>query len=456
MLGAGYLIGPAMALSIFIGALLSNLVFMPLLGHAYPALSSMDPTLAASWLWSNQLRYLGIGAMLFGGVVTFLKLLRPFIHSIQGTLLSRNDSLRITRQEKDLPASLVLAGILLAATVCFFLFQATFPLQDLHLEAYGTGIVFSAVVYILIFGFLFSIMTSYFSGMVGVTATPGSSIMIASVLFAAWLLLCLMQQVFSTPFTPSQIRAAEAVTIIIGAIVMGIAAIANDNAQDLKVGQLVGATPWRQQVMLLLGVLVSALVIPPIMQILLSVYGIADVLPASGLPGGKTLPAPTAAMMAAITEAVFTSHLPWMQLIMGAGIIVCFLVSNRFTQKAFHKQLSILGIAIGMYLPMTTSFPLFLGGLLAGYIQFSLKKKHALKTMKSQKATEVACGLVAGAALTDVFLAIPFSVFRSADIFKLSYPGSASLALLFAILFTLLLGYWMAKPAKENAKEDLP
>ena len=233
------------------------------------------------------------------------------------------------------------------AAVLFLFFQFIFPLPQAGLDhEYAPTIVFLGVLYVLFVGFLFSVITAYFSGMVGVTASPGSSIVISGMLFAAWLLLTLIDHLLPLPLSPEQIHAAEAITIVIGSVVTGIAAIANDNTQDLKVGQLVGATPWKQQVMLLLGVIISALVIPPVMQLLFNVYGIAGVMPHEGMDIAQSLPAPTAALMAAITEAVFRNTLPWNMMFVGAGIILLALIINRIFNVKKILNLSILGLAI--------------------------------------------------------------------------------------------------------------
>ncbi|AHE66570.1 putative oligopeptide transporter, OPT family [Legionella oakridgensis ATCC 33761 = DSM 21215] len=241
---------------------------------------------------------------------------------------------------------------------------------------FSPSLVFAIVLYVLIIGFLFSVITAYFSGMVGVTASPGSSIVIAGILFAAWLLLSVLKLVASFPLSSKQLMAAEAITIIIGSVVTGIAAIANDNTQDLKVGQLVGATPWKQQLMLLLGVFISSLIIPPVMQLLFNVYGIAGVMPHPGMDISQTLPAPTAAMLSAVTEAVFRNTLPWMMMLLGAAIIMLLIVLERLFKLYRWIRLSVLGVAIGMYLPISSSFPLFIGGLIAMYVNWRLRKKR--------------------------------------------------------------------------------
>jgi len=290
------------------------------------------------------------------------------------------------------------------------------------------------------------VITAYFSGLVGVTASPGSSVVIAGILLASWLLYGLITRVISLPLGPEQLKMAEAIVIIIGSVVTGIAAIANDNTQDLKVGQLVGATPWKQQVMLLLGVLVSALVIPPVMQLLFNVYGIAGVMPHAGMDVSQALPAPTAALLAAITESVFHNRLPWAMMLAGAIVIGVVIVCNRLFKLYRHVQLSVLGIAIGMYLPMSSSFPLFAGGMIALFVKTQLRKQALPKADENQRTqigTLIACGLVAGSALMNVVLAVPFSMLHSPDALSLVGVEWSTYGVLLGVLSTLMLAAWI-------------
>ncbi|WP_419419064.1 OPT family oligopeptide transporter [Legionella sp. D16C41] len=455
MIGAGYLIGHEMAVSIFIGAVISWLVALPIVSQFYPDFLAHYPlNQAASLLWDSELRYLGIGAMLFAGTWTFLLLVRPLIKSITQSFSAfttkRNWAAQVPRTDRDIPIPFIVSGIVIIATLLFLFFQYIFPIEATGLDGdFAPTLVFAAVIYVLVIGFLFSVITGYLSGMVGVTASPGSSVVIAGMLFAAWMLLTIINQFLPLPLTPNQIKAAEAITIIIGSVVTGIAAIANDNTQDLKVGQLVGATPWRQQVMLLVGVVVSSLVIPPVMQLLFNVYGIAGVMPHEGMDISQSLPAPTAALMAAITEAVFRNTLPWTMMLFGAGIIIVLLISIKLFKLTRYMRLSILGIAIGMYLPISSSFPLFLGGMIAMYVRNRLEKKTSFtneqKTERRQKGTLIACGLVAGSAIVDVLLAIPFSILHTPDALKIVGESWHTYGILLGILSTIMLTLWIEK-----------
>lgn len=450
MIGAGYLIGYQMAISIFLGALLSWGILTPFLSCFYPQdIIYHSPEAAMLFFWNTKMRYLGIGAMLFAGTWVFLMLIKPLVRNIFTSLnafIKQSALNSLPRTDKDLPMPFILLGIAFMSVILFLFFQNMFPVSSIGLnENFLPSFIFAAVLYVLFIGFLFSVITAYFSGMVGVTASPGSSVIIAGMLFAAWILLKIITHLTSLPLSPQQTQAAEAITIIIGSVITGIAAIANDNTQDLKVGQLVGATPWKQQVMLLLGVIISALVIPPVMQLLFDVYGIAGVVPREGMDLTQTLPAPTAALMAAITEAVFKGNLPWNMVFAGAGIISFVLIFNRYAK---HFSLSILGVGIGMYLPLTTSLPLFLGGILSRIIQWRLGKKDFSQheaQLRQQKAILIACGLVAGSAIMDVFLAIPFSIFKNPDALMLVSQQWYPYSVMIALVSIFLLAFWMEK-----------
>ena len=452
MIGAGYLVGHDMAISIFLGAVISWLVALPIVSQFNPEfLQNYPADQAATFIWNGEMRYLGIGAMLFAGMWTFLKLIKPLAKSIRNSLFEfvaqTKLGEKVPRTDKDIPFPILLMGIGLMLAILFLFFQFIFPLGQVGLDNdYSPTIIFFMVLYVLVVGFIFSVITAYFSGMVGVTASPGSSVVIAGMLFAAWLLLTLIDHLLPLPLSSSQIQAAEAITIIIGSVVTGIAAIANDNTQDLKVGQLVGATPWKQQVMLLLGVVVSALVIPPVMQLLFNVYGIAGVMPHPGMDVTQSLPAPTAALMAAITEAVFRNTLPWTMMWIGSLVIGLVIFLNYLLRLDRFVQISVLGVAIGMYLPIASSFPLFIGGMIAFFIQkrlVSLHKTEGETVSRKQRGTLIACGLVAGSAMTDVLLAIPFSIMQSPDALQIVGPGWKVPGVFLGLFSTLGLAWWI-------------
>lgn len=455
MLGAGYLIGFDMACSIGFGAIIAWFLALPALSAVYPHfLLTGTASSAGLALWNQELRYFGIGAMLFAGIWTLMTLIKPLARSIRSSL-HINQKISHVRTDKDLPWSMILMGIVIMVFVLIYLLNSILPIAQMGFGASaGVGVIAVVVLYIVIVGFVFSVITAYFSGMVGVTASPGSSVVIAGIVFAAWMLLSVMTSFLSLPLSASQIAAAQAVVIIIASVVTGIAAIANDNSQDLKVGQLVGATPWKQQLMLLLGVVVSALVIPPVMQMMFEVYGIAGVMPHSGMDISKSLPAPTAAMLAAITGAVFSHGLPWG--VMGAGVAVISLVivAKKLLRLERFFQISLLGLAIGMYLPVTSSVALVVGGLIAKLAEWRLRRMSLQPTqslLRKQIGTRVACGLVAGSALMDVLLAVPFSLQHSPDAWRVvNEVWEQHIGVMMSVLLIIGLAIWMVRRVERS------
>lgn len=450
LIGAGYLIGFEITLSIFIGAIIGWVLAIPVSSLWHPGLVINHlPKDAVMTIWNAKIRYIGIGAMLASGVLTFTMMLKPLVRSIRASYQEFRErhktSSKIDRQEQDIPMPVILLLTSLFSAIMFVLFIHLFPLNELGFPLnIGPTFVFASVLYVLLVGFVFSVITGYFSGLIGVSASPGSSVIIAGMLLCAFILFHFLS--YYTPhLTAHQIHQAEAVTIIIGSVITGIAAIANDNIQDLKVGQLVGATPWRQQVMLFLGVAISSLVIPPVMQLLFDVYGIAGVLPHPHMDPSQSLPAPPAAMMAAITQAVFHHGLPWAMLGLGMLITLILLPITYLLERRFQLKLSSLGVAIGIYLPMASSIPLFIGGLVAFATRRALnasKGKQQEREVRAHRGLLLACGLVAGAALMDVLLAIPFSIARNPDVIKMSELIFNGSGIVFAVISTAGLCYW--------------
>ena len=223
---------------------------------------------------------------------------------------------------------------------------------------------------------------------------------------------------------------------------MGAACVANNNSQDLKVGHIVGATPWKQQLMLAIGVTVAAAIVPLVMQLLYQAYGIANVLPNADMNPNASLSAPPAAAMAAITSSMFNQHLPYHIMLIGIAILAIVYAINLISAKRI--ALSLIGVAIGMYLPLDSSTPLFIGALIS-YLVAKSHKKLDIKT--DNIGTTIACGLVAGAAITNVILAVPLAL--------LKHPVMASshtiLSNVLAALATIVVALFMYFSAKDKA-----
>lgn len=450
MIGVGYIVGFRVAVSILLGAVIAWGFSLPVVSYYFSlheeAASATDLVMT---LWGHYIRYIGVGAMLLAGLWTLVTLSRSFARSITDTIKGfqwrhTHYAETMPRTERDIPFFYVCLAIILLLVMVFFFFQHIMPLSLLALNnGWQVVVLLGSVMYVLFIGFLFSGICGYFSGLVGVTASPGSAVIIAGLLVAAFLLRLLLEG-HASLHIPSTQLAAAATVILLGAMIQSIAAIANDNIQDLKVGHIIGATPWKQQLMLMFGVLIAAAVVPLVMELLFNVYGIGDVMPREGMDLSKALPAPPAAMMAAVTQGVLNYDLPWAMLGIGMLIIVVTVVINRF----FPWRLSVLGVAIGMYLPLTTSVALFIGGLLALLTGKRLQQiKHLLSSAEQQQRRHhgvlLACGLIAGAALMNILMAILFMFSQNSELLRMMPSQYAWLANGLGIISTLLLFMWI-------------
>lgn len=444
LIGVGYLIGWNVGLSLLLGAFIAWGITLPLLSYFVPVGKTF--ILAKNLtVYAGDIHYIGLGAMLAAGLWTLLNLLQPFCLSLRLSLQGLFQKQKIlSPTDQDIPLNYLLAGLALVIVSIYFLFNYLLPINSLMFALPQLFIV-GAVVYVLVIGFVFAALCGYFSGLVGVTASPGSAIVISGLLFMALILRALLF-FKGHALLHSQLLDAAAMTIIIGAVVAGTACIANDNIQDLKVGHLIGATPSQQQLMLILGVVIAALVIPYVMQLLFNVYGLTTVLPHPGMDPQQTLSAPPAAMMAGLTQGVFNHDLPWIMLGIGATIMLILILVNTLTKI----NISLLGVGMGIYLPLSSSTPLFIGSLFAYIVKLFLQKKMnkdaaSQPSFQQHDAVLLSCGIVAGAALMDVLLAIPLSITGNTRLFAIFPMGWQALASLLGFLSLLGLAasfYW--------------
>ncbi len=340
----------------------------------------------------------------------------------------------IAHTERDLPMKWVLIGIVLFAL----------PLLVLYQNIVGSFAVSVPMTIIMIVaGFLFCSVSAYMAGLVGTSNNPVSGMTIGTILFSAAVLLVLMG--------PSSATGPIA-AIMIGAVVCCAACIAGDNLQDLKCGYIVGATPWRQQVMLAIGALASALVMAPVLNLLASAYGIG--IPTEAHP--DPLIAPQATLMASVARGLFGGSLPWLTIGVGAAIgAVIIAVDEMLKAKGAKFRVPVLAAAVGIYLPLELSVPIFLGGLLAWFCERALKANGRVTTPEDaermgRKGMLFAAGVITGEALMGIVIAIPIVVAGRADVLSLpdDYRIGASAAGEWIGLAVLaLLAYWLYRTA---------
>lgn len=458
LIAAGYIIGVSVAISVVVGVTIGWLVGIPILSYIYGIPAGVDAGTAAMAIWRSYIRYLGVGTMLVGGLWTLCTLLKPIIHGLYTSFQSLKamrgaNAPAILRTERDIPINYVFWGLLLILIPIAYLlyyFTTNSPLQLGN--AFKFTLIFSGLLFIIIPGFLFAALGGYFAGLLGSTNSPGSALYIAALLLVSLIVLALFG--LNPGFVPdaSQRLAAAALAIIIVSFVSSAVVITNETIQDLKAGQIVGATPWKQQFMLILGSLVAALVIPLILQLLFNAYGIGGVFPHPGMDPNQMLAAPQAALMATLAQAVFEHQLPWAMLIAGAVIAVIFIAFDTWL-KTKGMRLPVLAIGLGIYLPLEACVPLAFGGFASYIIEKILQRRYPATSDTNKAAVQegkqrgliLACGMVAGAALMGVLLAIPFAIFQSTDVLRIAPAGFKPIADILAIIVTIGLLVWMGK-----------
>jgi putative OPT family oligopeptide transporter len=431
LLAVGYIVGLNVAILIAAGGLFSWWLAIPLYNSFFyehdPALMhkliGLDAEAAAFAIWRAQVRYIGVGCMLTGALWALWSLRKSLWSAIRsGLKVSGNRSLDIPHTERDLP----MGGVL----VCIALFVV--PLFVLYYLVVGSiGVSLAMAVIMIVAGFLFSSVSGYMAGLVGSSNNPVSGITICTILFAS---LVLMWMVGGN----SSIGAVA--VVFIGAVVCNAAAVAGDNLQDLKAGQLIGATPWRQQVMLGVGVIASAAVMAPVMNVLQFAYGIGE--PAH--PGVKALPAPQANLVKSVAEGMFGGTLPSGMITIGAVIGALIIVLDLYLKRRGSRwSAPVLAVAVGIYLPLDVSTPILAGGIVAELVgRWHIKHRRGGDLDKlAQNGMLFAAGLITGEALVGIFIAMCIWVSRNPDVLTSSVelPGGKWWAA------ALLLGvcYWI-------------
>jgi putative OPT family oligopeptide transporter len=398
LLGVGYIVGLNIGIVVLVGGLISWAVAIPIYSAFF--LDSNPELLtrigeggaeeAAGAIWSTQIRYLGVGAMLIGGVWTLFSLRNSLLSGIRSGLAAARAGTdkTLAHTERDLPMRWVLIGIVLF----------TIPLWILYHGIVGSVMVSLPMAIIMIVaGFLFCAVAAYMAGLVGSSNNPVSGMTIATIAFASLILILLMGR--DAPEGPMA-------AIMIGAVVCCAACVAGDNLQDLKAGQIVGATPWRQQVMLGIGALSCAAIMGPVLQLLTQAYGIGEATATHPNP----LPAPQANLIASVTKGMFGGALPWNMVWIGAGIGAVIIAIDEFLKRSGKNfRMPVLAAAVGIYLPLELSVPIFLGGVIAYFVEKKLTGGRSVedKDRLHQKGILFAAGLITGEALMGIIMAFP-------------------------------------------------
>ena len=456
MIGAGYVVGLQVTAAMFTGAVLAWCVGVPLYGAlvGLPA-DATDAFAAAVGIWNVKIRIIGVGMMVFGGIWTTLELIGPVRRAIGSSLKGlqkfQGQTTETPRIEMDIPITYVAIGALLLVLPMYSILHGIFAASPFELTTLMTiAIAIVATILAFLFSTLGGVISSYMCGLLGTTSNPISGVAIMSIILISFvLMLCLSPFVSFTTDAEAALSAAG-IIIIIASIVGCATAIAGDNLQDLKTGQLVGATPWKQQVMLIVGVLASSLIVAPIFQLLFEAYGIGDVLPREGMDPTQALSAPKAALMATLSQAIFTQSMDWGMVLTGIGLGIGIVAIDSFLKRKSTWRLPVLAVAVGIYMPLEIPSALFLGGLLSYFAQKSLAKSNATphqKALAEHRGILFASGLIAGEAMVGILLAIPFIAYQSTNVFRLVPEAIAGSTDVLGLLVTLGVLWWFYKTA---------
>ena len=407
LISVGYIVGRNIGILVLAGGLISWAVAIPI----YSAINGYEgDTMDAAWnIWNSKIRYLGVGAMVVGGVWSLIKLFKPLVAGIKASLDAvkhRQSGADVPQEEMDIPINYVGYALIGLLVPVFFLYLGIIE---------SAGIAALLAVVMMVFGFLFSAVAAYMAGVVGSSNNPISGVTIATILFSSLLLLAILG-------TGSEVGAAGA--IMVGAVVCCAAAIGGDNMQDLKTGYIVGATPWKQQVMQVVGTVSAAVVLGLVLDILHTAYTI----------GSPTLSAPQATLMKSVADGVFTGNLPWTFVYIGTLIAVfIILIDIRQEKRGSDFRVPVLAVAVGIYLPITLTVPIFIGGM----INHLGKKSGASKTAE-KKGLLLSSGLITGEALMGILVAVPIFVTGNKD----WWPAIQGLSWLGPVAFLAVI-YWI-------------
>lgn len=459
LLGAGYLVGLAGAIALFVGMFLAWGIFTPYLSN-FEFDSAKNAVDLASSVWSSKVRLIGTGAIAIAALWTLIELLKPVIEGIKEIV----KNVKITNQEKnertniDLSLKSIFILFVLMVVGLFITFYSF--VEDANLSIYYQMLFsFVGTLVSVLIGFFVAAACGYMAGLVGSSSSPISGIGLIGVIISSIVFLVLGVELFQDPMLS---KFAVALAIFTTSVILATAAISNDNLQDLKTGHLVGATPWKQQVALLVGCVFGALAIVPVLNLLYQVYGFVGAMPREGMDASSALAAPQANLMSTIAQGIFHHNIEWGYMAFGVFVGILMIIIDKILKGTQKMSLPPLAVGIGIYLPPAINIPLVIGGILKYIVMQHLTKKYAKNSHKEEKlasceqrGTLFASGLIVGESIFGVIIA-------GITVFSVSMGGSENpLALnlanfhdseLFALIFFVgVVLYFIKRIVKKDA-----
>lgn len=417
LLGAGYLVGLTGGIAILLGISIAWGIAVPYFSSHIPQPSDMEMAAFAMKLWKEKVRFIGAGTIGIAAVWTLLMLLKPMVEGMKMSFKSFGGGAPATeRAEQDLsPKAMIfwVLSMMFILGVSFYHF-----IGDSHITG-GMAWLLVVVCTLLasVIGFLVAAACGYMAGLVGSSSSPISGVGIVSIVVIS-LVLLLVGESGGLMADEANRKFLLALTLFCGSAVICVASISNDNLQDLKTGYLLKATPWRQQVALIIGCIVGALVISPVLELLYEAYGFTGAMPREGMDAAQALAAPQATLMTTIASGIFAHNLEWAYIFTGIAIGAVLIATDLVLKKSSGGKLAlpVLAVGMGIYLPPSVTMPIVAGAVLAAVLKHIIGKKAENREGRLKNADRIgtlfAAGLIVGESLIGVIMAfiIAFSV----------------------------------------------
>jgi len=392
LLGAGHLVGLSVGMAMLTGLIIAWVVGVPILTSMNPIADGVTLAQHTSTIWRTQVRFIGAGAIAVAAIFTLAKLAKPVVGGLVSTLTASRKAGAGDDLDRDISPPWIF-GITLACLVIAGALAWSFANASV-LAPNAVTLTIIAVPFVFLVGFLIAGVCGYMAGLIGASNSPISGVGILSIVICASMLVAVI------PPTEANRATLVAFALFITAIVFACATISNDNLQDLKTGQLVGASPMRQQVALIVGVAAGAAVIPSVLNLLAKAYGFAGAANV-GVVAPNPLPAPQATLISALAQGVIGGSLEWNMIGIGALVGVALIVIDAALGAMGKLRIPPLAVGIGIYLPMSATFAVVVGAVVSHW--YDGRSKRMPNPERAERlGTLVASGLIVGESLWGV------------------------------------------------------
>lgn len=409
LLGAGYLIGIVGGIAMLIGVILTRGVAVPYFTMSEDIAADASLIDSAMTVWKTKVRYIGVGTIGIAAIWTLLILMKPMIEGMVHSFRMLKGGQEASEHRIDIDLSPKTMIYILIATVALIVISLHHFIAAAPISPELSILLVVVCTFLAVFiGFFVAAASGYMAGLVGSSSSPISGIGIISVIVISLVLVSIGNASGLFETVDGQ-KFLTALTLFTASIVITTACISNDNLQDLKTGLLVEATPWRQQVALIIGCFVGALVIAPVLEILYHAYGFSGALPRPDMDPSQALSAPQATLMTAISQGIFTNKLEWTYILTGVGLGAVLITIDAFLKKVSNKvfSLPVIAVGIGIYLPPSINTPVIVGAFLAWIMARHIAKlgNKEVSAKAERFGTLFSAGLIVGESLMGVILA---------------------------------------------------